>query len=93
MVYAMTQDPSLLFTATEDRLHQRQRADVMPATLRLIAALRREGMAAVVSGAGPTVLTLAAAGQVAAVRQIVEANSEGFETMELTVDQGGVQAS
>lgn len=93
MVYAMTQDPSLLFTATEDRLHQRQRADVMPATLRLIAALRREGMAAVVSGAGPTVLTLAAAGKVAAVRQIVEANSEGFETMELTVDQGGVQAS
>jgi homoserine kinase len=93
MVYAMTQDPSLLFTATEDRLHQRQRADVMPATLRLIAALRREGMAAVVSGAGPTVLTLATAGQVAAVRQIVEANSEGFETMELTVDQGGVQAS
>jgi homoserine kinase len=65
----------------------------MPATLRLIAALRREGMAAVVSGAGPTVLTLAAAGQVAAVRQIVEANSEAFKTMELIVDQGGVQAS
>jgi homoserine kinase len=93
MVYAMTQDPSLLFTATEDRLHQRQRADVMPETLRAIGALRREGIAAMVSGAGPTVLCLTTTAQAGAVKEIVDANCEGFETMQLAVDQGGAKAS
>jgi homoserine kinase len=58
LVHAMTRDLSLLLPATEDRLHQRQRAGAMPATLALVAALRADGLAAVVSGAGPSVLVL-----------------------------------
>jgi homoserine kinase len=56
--HALTSDPALLFPATEDRLHQDYRAPGMPATAALVAALRSAGVAAVVSGAGPTVLAL-----------------------------------
>jgi homoserine kinase len=58
LTHALTSDPSLLFPATEDRLHQGYRAPGMPATAALVAALRSAGVAAVVSGAGPTVLAL-----------------------------------
>jgi homoserine kinase len=58
LVHAMTTDPSLLFAATEDRLHQEYRAAEMPATAALVRTLRATGVAAVVSGAGPSVLAL-----------------------------------
>ena len=58
LTHALTSDPSLLFPATEDRLHQGYRAPGMPGTASLVAALRSVGVAAVVSGAGPTVLAL-----------------------------------
>ncbi|MDR1186393.1 MAG: homoserine kinase [Bifidobacteriaceae bacterium] len=58
MVHALTADPSLLFEATEDRLHQPYRAEVMPATTELVAGLRAAGQAAVISGAGPAILVL-----------------------------------
>jgi homoserine kinase len=48
----------VLLAATEDRLHQPYRAPAMPATAALVRALRDSGRAAVVSGAGPTVLVL-----------------------------------
>lgn len=92
MVYAMTQDPSLLFTATEDRIHQRQRADVMPDTLRAITMLRRAGLPAVVSGAGPTVLTLATVETAPLVSQVLLDSNLNFQTMSLPVDQAGVRA-
>jgi homoserine kinase len=56
--HALAVDPSLLLPATEDRLHQGYRAPAMPATADLVAELRHAGVAAVVSGAGPTVLAL-----------------------------------
>lgn len=55
---ALTQRPDLLFTATEDRLHQENRKSVMPKSLGLVNKLRADGFAAVVSGAGPAVLVL-----------------------------------
>jgi homoserine kinase len=58
LVHALTRDPNLLYEATEDRLHQAHRAPGMPATTRLVARLREAGVAAVVSGAGPSVLSL-----------------------------------
>ncbi|MFG2056963.1 homoserine kinase [Micromonospora sp. NPDC048930] len=58
LVHALTVDPALLLPATVDRLHQDYRAEGMPATAALVAALREAGVAAVVSGAGPTVLAL-----------------------------------
>ena len=64
----------------------------MPATLRAVAALRRAGLAAVVSGAGPTVLTLANSQTANEVSGIVDSAGVKFETLTLAVDQGGVQA-
>ena len=58
LVHALTSG-GLLLEATEDRLHQRQRAAAMPATIDLVDRLRAAGHAAVVSGAGPSVLVLA----------------------------------
>lgn len=60
---ALTGAPGLLLPATEDYLHQRYRAPVMPQTADLVARLRAAGVAAVVSGAGPSVLALTVGGQ------------------------------
>jgi homoserine kinase len=57
-VVALTQRPDLLLSATQDRLHQSQRAAALPLTTAWIARLRSAGIAAAVSGAGPTVLAL-----------------------------------
>ncbi|QKT06840.1 homoserine kinase [Gordonia sp. X0973] len=57
-VVALTREPELLLTATEDRLHQGYRADAMRPSAELVARLRGAGFAATVSGAGPTVLVL-----------------------------------
>jgi len=56
LVHALTADPSLLLPATEDRLHQRYRAEGAPATYALVTELRAARVPAVVSGAGPSVL-------------------------------------
>lgn len=58
LVQALCHRPELLFPATEDLLHQGYRAPAMPASLELIKVLRERGQAAVVSGAGPSVLVL-----------------------------------
>jgi homoserine kinase len=60
LVHALTGDPTLLLDATEDFLHQRYREGVMPETARLVRRLRAQGLAAVLSGAGPSVLVLGA---------------------------------
>jgi homoserine kinase len=59
LIAALIQSPELLLAATEDRLHQNYRASAMVQTDDLIRALRAEGLPAVVSGAGPSVLVLA----------------------------------
>ncbi|MNI81276.1 Homoserine kinase [compost metagenome] len=59
LIAALMQSPELLLDATADRLHQDYRAEAMPETQRLVQALRAAGFAAVVSGAGPSVLVLA----------------------------------
>lgn len=59
LIAALMQSPELLLDATADRLHQDYRAEAMPETHALVAALRAAGFAAVVSGAGPSVLVLA----------------------------------
>lgn len=58
LVVALTERPDLLMAATEDVLHQPQRAPAMPASAEYLAVLRRCGVAAVLSGAGPAVLAL-----------------------------------
>lgn len=58
LVQALSHRPELLFEATEEKLHQAYRAAVMPATWELVTELRSVGQAAVVSGAGPSILVL-----------------------------------
>lgn len=58
LVAALIQSPELLLQATEDRLHQSYRASAMRETEALIQLLRSHGYAAVVSGAGPSILVL-----------------------------------
>jgi len=55
---ALTSRPDLLFLATEDFLHQKYRQSAMPTSFALVQKLRGAGVAAFISGAGPTVLVL-----------------------------------
>ena len=83
--HALTTDPSLLLLATEDRLHQAYRAPAMPATAALVAELRAQGVPAVVSGAGPTVLALTTR----AGRPAVAVPREGWTVLALDVAASG----
>ena len=56
LVLALTERPDLLMAATEDVLHQPQRAASMPDSAEFLQFLRRNGVSAVLSGAGPSVL-------------------------------------
>jgi homoserine kinase len=67
LVHAMTADPTLLLEATDDRLHQRDRAVAYPDSFDFVQMLRGRGIPAVVSGSGPTVLALADAVSASAV--------------------------
>ncbi len=62
LVHALSHDPGRLLSATEDRLHQRCRSAAYPHTADIVERLRANGIAAVVSGAGPSVLVLDVAG-------------------------------
>jgi len=90
LVAALTQSPELLFEATEDRLHQDYRGEAMPATRDLIRELRAAGHAAVVSGAGPSILLLAAdPAERLAAAEIVTAQGEAWQPLFLAVDNRG----
>jgi homoserine kinase len=58
LVHALSSRPDLLMEATEDRLHQRQRSSAMLGSTELMDRLRKSGAAAVISGAGPSILIL-----------------------------------
>lgn len=58
LVNALAAHPELLLPATEDKLHQTYRADVMAPAVAMLKHLREQGLAAVVSGAGPSVLVI-----------------------------------
>ncbi|WP_380168826.1 homoserine kinase [Jannaschia sp. R86511] len=60
LVQALRGVPDLLLPATEDRIHQQQRAGAMPRSHDLLVRLRAAGVAAAVSGAGPSLLCLGA---------------------------------
>jgi homoserine kinase len=89
LVHALTAAPHRLFEATEDRLHQRQRAAAMPESLELMDRLRAAGFAAVVSGAGPSLLVLArrSAGDPSA--DVAAATGPGWAVLSLEVDTSG----
>ncbi|CAJ1500732.1 homoserine kinase [[Mycobacterium] holstebronense] len=63
LVVALTERPDLLLAATEDVLHQPQRGAAQPESAAFLQLLRRHGIAAVLSGAGPAVIALTTAAQ------------------------------
>ncbi|CAN5597334.1 homoserine kinase [soil metagenome] len=91
LIAALIQSPELLLEATEDKLHQDYRASAMPETNALIQVLRKNGLAAVVSGAGPSILVLASdPSQRLVAADLVAANSENdWESLMLAVDFKG----
>lgn len=90
LVAAMVQSPELLFSATEDKLHQSYRATAMPETDSLIRTLRASGHAAVVSGAGPSVLVLASdPAQRLRAKELAEKTHPQWLPLLLAVDNKG----
>jgi homoserine kinase len=90
LVAAMVQSPELLLAATEDKLHQNYRASAMPETDALIQILRKNGHAAVLSGAGPSVLVLASdPAQRLEAKELVEKKYPKWQPLLLAVDNKG----
>ncbi|MEV0680790.1 homoserine kinase [Actinosynnema sp. NPDC050436] len=87
-VHALTSDPSLLLTALDDRLHEPYRESAWPATYALVRALREAGVAAAVSGAGPTVLALPEDGKLPDAVDV-----SGFTPHHVPVDVAGVRVA
>ncbi|SOD93285.1 homoserine kinase [Blastococcus haudaquaticus] len=89
LTHALTAAPERLLDATDDRLHQRQRAAAMPASATLLDELRADGHAAVVSGAGPSVLVLTR--EPGAVDRITQLAGTGWTVLALDVDVDGAR--
>jgi homoserine kinase len=87
LVAALGHAPQRLLRATEDFLHQDAREPAMPESLALVRALRAEGHAAVVSGAGPTVLVLTADEPGA----LLDRCPAGWSAYPLAIDHAGVR--
>jgi homoserine kinase len=88
LVHALQHRPDLLHTATEDFLHQSYRADAMPSSFTLLMRLRRAGVAAFISGAGPTILVLHTGGS-AEVDELTRAAGDTFTAMALGISRAG----
>jgi homoserine kinase len=90
LVAALGRQPELLLAATEDRLHQDHREPAMPRTLALLRSLRADGLPAVVSGAGPTVLVFTDTHDQPAV---VDRAPAGWRALALPVDRDGARVA
>lgn len=91
LVHALTLRPDLLFRATEDFLHQSYRSEAMPASFALLNKLRGAGVAAFISGAGPTVLALHT-GSESDVAELIRAAGSKFEGKSLEISRTGAMA-
>ncbi|WP_247042839.1 homoserine kinase [Arthrobacter rhizosphaerae] len=98
LIHALTQKPEFLLAGTEDYLHQSYRAEAMRPSAGLLGALRAAGHAAVVSGAGPTVLVLAngeaeAEASLEFIRRYTSENTPdvAWRVMKLAVDVEGAK--
>ena len=88
LVHALTLRPDLLFRATQDFLHQSYRQDAMPASFALLTKLRAAGVAAFISGAGPTVLALHT-GNESDVAELIRAAGTKFDAKSLEIARSG----
>ncbi len=75
-----------LWRGTEDFLHQEFRSSAMPESFGLVSKLRAAGLAAFISGAGPTVLVLVTNGS-----DLADRCPAGWSSVRITVDHEGVR--
>jgi homoserine kinase len=92
LVHSLSQRPDLLFAATEDHLHQDFRKEGMPKSIELVNKLRSAGVAAMISGAGPTVLVLHNS-TVAEHDDIIKSAGSTFAPMDLELSPTGATVS
>jgi len=95
LVAALGSAPEHLLLATRDFLHQDYRRPAMPDSLDLVDRLRAEGVPAVVSGAGPSVLAFCADGVAGLVgtQALLDRCPPGWTAHELGVDRLGARVA
>ncbi|GAA1967534.1 homoserine kinase [Nocardioides panacihumi] len=91
LVAALAGQPEQLHRATRDYLHQEYRRPAMPDSLALVDALRGDGVAAVVSGAGPTVLAFTDGDGSAHTHQLVARCPDRWVARHLAVSLDGAR--
>ena len=90
LVHALTHDPSLLWEGTSDRMHQRVRSAVYPASVSLVDRLRDSGLAAAVSGAGPAVIVLTPDPNACQSVSDLCSQEDGWSVREMAISAHGV---
>jgi homoserine kinase len=88
LVQALTSDPAYLLPATREWLHQEARRDSFAPSMALVDALRERGHAAVISGAGPSVLVLTTT---QAAEQVVALVPPGWRVLRPGVPASGAE--
>lgn len=89
LVAALTGRPDLLFEATEDRLHQPYRLSASPVSSQIVTTLRANGVPAVLSGSGPSVLALCRSDAEADAAVQAVAGVPSVVVHRLGIDRGG----
>jgi homoserine kinase len=89
LVAALAGRPDQLWRGTRDYLHQDYRRAAMPESLALVDRLRADGVAAVVSGAGPTVLAFCGWPDTTSAEALLAHAPDGWVAHHLTVDREG----
>jgi len=92
LVHALSVRPDLLFAATEDFLHQKYRREAMPKSVDLVNKLRGAGVAAVISGAGPSVLVLHNS-SAAEHDDIIRSAGDSFRPIDVEISPSGAITS
>jgi homoserine kinase len=90
LVHALSSRPELLFAATQDLLHQSYRREAMPKSVDLVNKFRKAGVAAMISGAGPSVLVLHTATK-AEHDDLIRSGGDYFKAMDLEISPTGVR--
>ena len=90
LIQALNHRPDLLLTSTEDYLHQSYRKAAMPESFALMDKFRKAGVAAFISGAGPTVLVLHS-GANSEAAELERAAGDRFQMIQLGISRSGVE--
>ncbi len=93
LVHALTADPDLLVEGTVDLLHQESRRPSYPESMALVDRLRSAGLAATISGAGPSVLVLTTRDRLDEAAAVVTATGSAWRVLRPGVPSQGAHRS